>query len=158
RKHLTIRGRTRSWRLRTVAFMRLRQLGWSGFPGSILSRPVRVRQRRVPVLHQRSTLFGISSLVSMTARWLMHEAGLMQTALELAFDRAREAGASRIHQMTLRVGSLSGVVPEALRLAFRAATPGTVADGATLVVDEVAVRCRCEQCGEEFWPDDIVYL
>jgi hydrogenase nickel incorporation protein HypA/HybF len=88
----------------------------------------------------------------------MHEAGLMQTALELAFDRARQAGASRIHQMTLRVGMLSGVVPEALRMAFIAATPGTVADGATLVVDEIAVRCRCEQCGEEFWPEDIVYL
>jgi len=87
----------------------------------------------------------------------MHEVGLMQTALELAFDRARDAGASRIHQMTLRVGALSGVVPDALRMAFIAATPGTVADGATLVVDEVAVRCRCEECGREFWPDDIVY-
>ncbi len=88
----------------------------------------------------------------------MHEVGLMQTALELAFTHARQAGASRIHQMTLRVGTLSGVVPDALRMAFDASTPGTVADGATLVVDEVAVRCRCEQCDEEFWPEDVIYL
>jgi hydrogenase nickel incorporation protein HypA/HybF len=88
----------------------------------------------------------------------MHEVGLMQMALDMAFDHARHAGASRIHKIRLRVGALSGVVPDALRMAFAAATPGTAADGALLIVDEVAVRCRCQQCGEEFWPEDVVYL
>ncbi len=88
----------------------------------------------------------------------MHEVGLMQMALDMAFDHARQAGASRIHRIRLRVGALSGVVPDALRLAFEAATPGTAAAGAVLVVDEVSVRCRCEQCGEEFWPQDVIYL
>jgi hydrogenase nickel incorporation protein HypA/HybF len=88
----------------------------------------------------------------------MHEAGLMRTALNMAFAHAREAGASRIHRMKLRVGALSGVVPEALELAFVAATPGTPADGAELVVECVAVVCRCEQCDQEFSPEDMIYL
>jgi hydrogenase nickel incorporation protein HypA/HybF len=82
----------------------------------------------------------------------------MQIALDMAFAHANKAGASRIHRIRLRVGALSGVVPDALRMAFAAATPGTAADGAELVVDEVAVQCRCEQCGHEYCPNDVVYL
>jgi hydrogenase nickel incorporation protein HypA/HybF len=88
----------------------------------------------------------------------MHEVGLMQNALDMALDHARRAGASRILRLQLRVGELSGVVPEALQLAFAAAAPGTPADGAELVIDRVPVVCRCERCGRRFQPEDIVYL
>ena len=88
----------------------------------------------------------------------MHEVGLMETALELAFAHTRRAGASRIHRMRLRVGTLSGVVPDALEMAFAAATPGTPADGAELIVEEVPVVCQCEQCGSTYCPEDVVYL
>jgi hydrogenase nickel incorporation protein HypA/HybF len=88
----------------------------------------------------------------------MHEVGLMQNALEMAIHHARRAGARRIHRLRLRVGQLSGVVPEALEMAFAAASPGTPADGAELVIDRVPVICRCCHCGKEFQPDDVVYL
>ena len=48
----------------------------------------------------------------------MHEVGLMQDALGLALEEARRQGASRVHQLTLRVGRLAGVEPEALAFAF----------------------------------------
>jgi hydrogenase nickel incorporation protein HypA/HybF len=88
----------------------------------------------------------------------MHEVGLMQTALEMAFAHARQAGANRIHRMWLRVGALSGVVPEALEMAFVAATPDTPADGAELIVEQVPVICRCEQCDFEFCPNDVFFV
>jgi hydrogenase nickel incorporation protein HypA/HybF len=88
----------------------------------------------------------------------MHEVGLMQTALEMAFAHARQAGASRIHRMRLRIGALSGVVPEALEMAFVAATLDTPADGAELILEQVPVICRCAQCDYEFCPDDVVFL
>lgn len=88
----------------------------------------------------------------------MHEVGLMQTALEMAFEHARQAGASRVHRMRLRVGALSGVVPESLEMAFIAATPDTPAEGAELIVEQVPVVCRCEQCSCEFCPNDVVFL
>jgi hydrogenase nickel incorporation protein HypA/HybF len=67
----------------------------------------------------------------------MHEAGLMQTALELAAAHARAAGAVRIHRLCLRVGDLSGVVPEALEFAFRALSVGGPAEGAVLEIERV---------------------
>ena len=88
----------------------------------------------------------------------MHEVGLMQNALEMAFEHVRRAGASRIHRLRLRVGELSGVVPEALELAFAADAPGTPAAGAELFVERVDVVCQCKQCGQQFQPEDIVYL
>ena len=88
----------------------------------------------------------------------MHEVGLMHNALDIAFAQAQIAGASRIHRLRLRVGTLSGVVPDALKMAFAAASPGTAAEGAELIVEEVPVRCRCEECGEEYCPKDVVYM
>ena len=67
----------------------------------------------------------------------MHEAGLMQTALELAEAHARAAGAVRIHRLCLRVGDLSGVVPEALEFAFQALSVGGPAEGAMLEIERV---------------------
>jgi hydrogenase nickel incorporation protein HypA/HybF len=87
----------------------------------------------------------------------MHEVGLMQTALEVACDHAARAGAVRIHRIRLRVGALSGVVPEALEIAFAAAAPGTLADQAELVIEQAPVVCVCDECGAEFSPEEVVY-
>ena len=87
----------------------------------------------------------------------MHEVGLMESALQAALDCAARRGAGRIHRMTLRVGSLSGVVPEALAFAFAAVTAGTAAEGARLEIEEVQVVCRCPDCGREFAPPDVVF-
>ena len=65
----------------------------------------------------------------------MHELSIMQSALSLALDQARQAGASRVHTIRLRIGALSGVVPDALEFAFEALVPGTLAEGAKLAVE-----------------------
>lgn len=87
----------------------------------------------------------------------MHEAGLAQTALEVAAESARGRGATRIHRLTLRVGDLSGVVPEALRFAFEALSPGTPAEGAAFDIEVVPVECHCATCDLLFRPADVVY-
>jgi Zn finger protein HypA/HybF involved in hydrogenase expression len=62
----------------------------------------------------------------------MHEVGLMTETLDLAAAVAREQGAGIIHRMVLRVGAFSGVDADALRVAFEAASVGTVAAGASV--------------------------
>ena len=87
----------------------------------------------------------------------VHEVGVMQSALELAEEQARLRGATRIHRITLRIGPLAGVEPEALAFAFDVVTTGTMAEGATLTVDAVPVVCFCETCAQEFAPADFVF-
>jgi len=80
----------------------------------------------------------------------MHEVGIVQSALQTAFEEARKSQATRIHLLRLRVGALSGVVPDALGFAFEALTSGTMAEGAKLEVEEVPATWWCEPCGKEF--------
>jgi hydrogenase nickel incorporation protein HypA/HybF len=81
---------------------------------------------------------------------LMHEFSIMQSALDQALGEARKAGAVRVHEIRLRIGALSGVVPEALQFAFEALTQDTCAEGAVLAIEEVPARFWCAKCGREF--------
>ena len=85
----------------------------------------------------------------------MHELSIMQSALNLALDQARQAGASRVHTIRLRIGALSGAVPEALEFAFEVLVPGTPAEGARLAIEHVPARFWCATCTREFQADDL---
>jgi len=85
----------------------------------------------------------------------MHEVGIMENTLAIALKRAADEGAYRIHRLTMRIGPLSGVVPEALEFAFDVLRRGTTAEGATLTVERVPIICFCSSCRLEFQPDDL---
>ena len=84
----------------------------------------------------------------------MHEAGIIQNAIEMAVQQATTAGANRVHKLYLRVGALSGVGPEALSFAFELARRDTLADGAFLEIDSVPATWWCETCQSEFQAED----
>lgn len=87
----------------------------------------------------------------------MHELGIMQELLEIAQEQARQHQAHQIHALTVRIGTLAGVEPEALSFAFDVATVGTLAEGATLTIESVTVRCRCDHCAQDFEPTGFVF-
>lgn len=84
----------------------------------------------------------------------MHEVGIMLEAVRLAEESARAQGSARIRLLKLRVGALSGAVPDALRFAFEAVAAGTLAEGATLAIETVPARWWCGTCQAEFAADD----
>jgi len=84
----------------------------------------------------------------------MHELSIMDSALDLALNQAQKAGANRIYVLRLRIGALSGVVPDALQFAFEALTPGTLAEGAALDIENIPARFWCGACSREFQSDD----
>ncbi len=85
----------------------------------------------------------------------MHEVSIMENTLAMAVKRAAEEGAHRIHRLTMRIGPLSGVVPEALEFAFVVLRRGTIAEGATLAVERVPIVCFCSACRLEFQAEDL---
>ena len=87
----------------------------------------------------------------------MHEVGIIQNALQMAVTQAQAAGAHRLHQLRLRVGVLSGVVPEALQFAFEVVSRGTIAEGGRLEVEAVPAACWCAGCQAEFVCEDLWY-
>lgn len=76
----------------------------------------------------------------------MHEVSLMEGALATVFELAQKNAGTKVLSVQMRVGALSGVVPEALEFAFEALTPGTPAEGARLEVERVPAVCYCNAC------------
>jgi len=68
----------------------------------------------------------------------------------MAVQTARSSGATQVRLLRLRVGSLSGVVPDALRFAFDAACRDPMTCGARLEIEPVAASCWCPDCEMEF--------
>jgi hydrogenase nickel incorporation protein HypA/HybF len=78
----------------------------------------------------------------------MHELAVCQALIEQVEAIAVERLAQRVDSVCVSIGPLSGVEPRLLEQAFPVASAGTIADGATLVLDCLPVRVRCRQCGE----------
>lgn len=87
----------------------------------------------------------------------MHEVGLMESALEIALKHGEANHADRIIRITMRIGKLSGVEPEALAFAFEALKQDTLADRAVLDIETVPIRLVCQDCGDEYSPDGYRY-
>lgn len=78
----------------------------------------------------------------------MHELSIAIALVEQMEQVARERNATAVPRVTLTVGVLSGVDPEALKGTFPLAAEGTPAAGAELVVEVVEAKVRCRRCGK----------
>lgn len=77
----------------------------------------------------------------------MHELSITQGVVDIC---ERNAGGRRVISVTLEIGELSGVVPEAVEFCFEACARETLLDGARLVIERVSGRGSCGGCGAEF--------
>ena len=77
----------------------------------------------------------------------MHELSVMTSLLEAATTAAHGAP---VCALRVRVGPLSGVVIEALQFAFEALSPGTLAAGARLDLEQTALSFHCPHCNADF--------
>jgi len=78
---------------------------------------------------------------------LMHE---LSVATAIVQTVAGHAGQERVLSVRVRIGVLSGVLPDALQFCFPLATRGTTLDGADLVIDQTPARAECRSCGQEY--------
>ena len=64
----------------------------------------------------------------------------------MAVESAQAAGAGRITGLRLRVGTLSGAVPDAMRFAWDVVSRDTIAAGARLEIEPVTAAGWCATC------------
>lgn len=79
----------------------------------------------------------------------LHELSLTLSLIEIAEEHARRENATAITTVIMEIGSLSGVIPEAVEFAFEACSQGTLADGARLEIRRIPALGRCQECGKE---------
>ncbi len=88
----------------------------------------------------------------------MHELSIVTSLFEILEEKAKEQKAKKVTSVKVKVGALSGVVPEFLKTAFDVYKKDTIADEAELKIEEVPLKVKCQQCGAEIIKDDFVFL
>ncbi len=80
----------------------------------------------------------------------MHELSIAQSIADSAREHAAQHGSRRVLRVGVRVGEISGVNADSLEFCFGMTVKDTELDGATLDLERVGVRYRCDACAEEF--------
>ena len=79
----------------------------------------------------------------------MHELSICQALMTQVESIALEHNAQNVASIVVAVGPLSGVEAQLLKNAYPIASAGTVAASAELIIEELPVRVKCNQCGSE---------
>jgi hydrogenase nickel incorporation protein HypA/HybF len=88
----------------------------------------------------------------------MHELSLIVNLFEILEEQARAKSAKKIMSVHLRVGLLSGAVPELLKTSFDIYKKDTLAAEAELNIEEVPLKVECLACGFQMVKDDYVLV
>jgi len=77
---------------------------------------------------------------------MMHELGITQNIVAIA---AEYANGQPVKRVTLEVGKLTAIMPDAIRFCFDVCCQDTILAGAQLEIIEKPGLARCRQCGAE---------
>ena len=89
----------------------------------------------------------------------MHEMGSALQILEIATaSLPADLGEARVAAVNLKIGKLAAVVPESLRFCFDVAIKDTPLAGASLVIEEIPVVARCNDCDAQWTIDNPVFV
>jgi hydrogenase nickel incorporation protein HypA/HybF len=86
---------------------------------------------------------GAGSICSATERHSVHELSLCDAILGTTMQRAE---GRVVTQVTVRIGHLRQVVPDALRFGWEVLTDTTELKGCELVVEQVPAVVECHEC------------
>ncbi|MCR5302989.1 MAG: hydrogenase maturation nickel metallochaperone HypA [Lachnospiraceae bacterium] len=79
----------------------------------------------------------------------MHELSIVEGILEAVIPEVEKYDVSRVNEIRLKVGELSGIVPQCIDEYFRIAAKGTIAEGASIKIEKIPVSIQCSECGYE---------
>ena len=83
----------------------------------------------------------------------MHEMGITQSIVAIV---AEQAAGRKVRRVTLEIGKLAAVMPDAIRFCFDVVAQGSPLDGAALDIIEIPGKARCLECGADVWLEDVI--
>jgi len=87
----------------------------------------------------------------------MHELSIAQGILEIVQQYVPESQAAGVRSVKVRVGPLSGIVPESLDFSFEAIVSGTPWQAAKLDIEHTRARLHCSVCAADFETRELVF-
>lgn len=84
----------------------------------------------------------------------MHELSIATSIVEMAEDEVRKSGTSKVNELILEIGDLSGVIIDALNFALEEAIKGTVLEETEIKIIQIEALAKCSACGFEYRTKD----
>lgn len=85
----------------------------------------------------------------------MHEMAITESVVTAVSE---QTGGSRVVGVTMKIGTLSGVVADSVRFCFEICVAGTRLEGAQLDIIEIPGRAHCRGCGLDVDLPDLIPL
>lgn len=85
----------------------------------------------------------------------MHEISLLENVREILQQHAESQKFTQVKKITLEIGRLSCVEPEALRFGFDVVMKDCLAEGAELILTELQGLGVCDECGKQVIMDTL---
>lgn len=76
----------------------------------------------------------------------MHELSITQNIVAIVSEQAHGA---KVKRVSLEIGQLTAILPDAIQFCFDVCCQGTAIEGAALEIREIAGLGRCRRCGAE---------
>jgi hydrogenase nickel incorporation protein HypA/HybF len=82
----------------------------------------------------------------------MHELTVTENILEIALRHAASAQARKITSLYLVIGQLSSIIDDSVQFYWDIISKGTLAAGASLYFQRIAVEMACQKCNHHYSP------
>lgn len=78
----------------------------------------------------------------------MHEFSIAVNIVEMIEENAAKENVKKVEKFELDIGTLSGVIIDALEFALDEAVKNTICEMAERKINEIKAKARCNDCGE----------
>ena len=80
----------------------------------------------------------------------MHELSIAMNIVEIADEESKKAGATKVCEIELEIGTMAGIVIDALEFALDEAKKNSVISDAKITINNIPAKARCLDCDHEF--------
>lgn len=82
----------------------------------------------------------------------MHEMGIAIDLIEQVLKIGKDNNLKLISEIEIEAGILRLIEPEAMQIAWKSVSEGTIAEGSTIKLSEIPLSAKCRKCKNTFTP------
>ena len=88
----------------------------------------------------------------------MHELSIAQNIFDLVEENVSCKDREKVRNINIRLGEISGVIPESLEFCFEVITKGTSFEKSLLKIERIPVTAKCNKCSREFTVENLFFF
>lgn len=80
----------------------------------------------------------------------MHELPVTKSIVNISCEEAEKHKVHKVKEIRIKIGELTGLVPDSIQYYFDIISKGTKVEGALLDIEKLPIKILCNSCGNNF--------